>query len=436
MRLMKHILAVVLRSQIVMIKYFSSRFLGLPLMVFLAGYACAADSAAQTELKLAVNDISYLWPVPSNQAEVDQLISGESVWPLKNFAAVTDMAQDVTVKDGGGTTRHIIFPTSADFANRATWKLVGFRVDPSAPSTDHSSISVVGSIPQIRLIMQPVTVGPNGVTVHDFAAHLAFSYVLNMTPPFKPDRVTFAAILDDLRKLKGFLLAADPPVSTEGMLDVNRGLAQNVTGFSGQIENFLHKYLTKLSPTQVAFMGVSSPRPEPWIFFVWEPRKADPQLKVMLFPAITVLKGAVTPIPENHNLAPISTAGVSTAVLFRTNPKLDQPAVTGLATPLVKDIPNIIANPAMVNVLNTDCVSCHSETTRRTILNIQTANYKFELPPGIPGVKPTLLPTNVYNVRNFGWFQNGVAAPQPAITMRTSNETANALEFIRKNYKR
>ena len=43
-------------------------------------------------------------------------------------------------------------------------------------------------------------------------------------------------------------------------------------------------------------------------------------------------------------------------------------------------------------------------------------------------------PKTNYNVRNFGWYQLGIDKPMPAITMRASNETADALEFIRTEY--
>ncbi len=419
------------------ITHSASRALSLAVLAMLAVHVSAITSEAQTELKLSVNDISYLWPVPTTQAEVDMLIDGESVWPGPSFDEVLTMALEVRVKDGGGTTRRITFPSSEIFDDRTNWKLVGFRVDPSAPSTDPDWINRFGSIPQIRLIMQPVTVTSNGVIVRDFTAHLAFSYVLNSTPPFDPDRAKFAAILDDLFELKSFLLAASPPVSTEGELGVNPGLEQNVPGFSAKVEGFLQKHLANLTPNVVSFMGVSFPKPEPWIFFAWDPSMSEEPLgTVMLFPAITVKEGSVTPVPKNNNLQFDPALGVSTAVLFRPHLNLKDPALPNMLEPLNRDIPDIIANPKISNVLNTDCVSCHSETTRRTILEIPPTEYQYELPDGIPGVKPSLLPTTNYNVRNFGWYQLGIAAPQPAVTMRTSNETADALEFIREAYKR
>ena len=253
-------------------------------------------------------------------------------------------------------------------------------------------IEKVGSLPQIRLIMQPVTVTPNGIVVHDYTAHLAFSYLLNAQPPFKPDREKFAAILHDLRQLKGALSEATPPVSTEGDLRVHPGLAQNVPGFSEKVKLFLNEHLAKGALDFISFIGVPAFKPEPWIFFEIGPGETGVPEGELLFPAITVRKGAVTPVPENSNLGLGQHIGVSTAVLFRTDPKLDQPAVTGRAEPLNKDAPDIIANPTMSNVLNTDCVSCHSETTRRSHWNIGPTKYQFKLPDGIPGGQPELLP--------------------------------------------
>jgi len=403
--------------------------MGLSAMVLLIGCAGADSAKAQTDLKLAVNDISYLWPVPLNKTDVDQLITAESVWPDASFQSTMKSALEVEVSNAFGQKKQIKFPPSADFSKRTTWKVVGFRVDPSAPSTVKAVIESFGSLPQIRLIMQPVTVGPNGVTVHDYTVHLPFSYLLNAKPPFKPDREKFASILRDLRQLKQALLEATPPVSTEGPLGVHPGLAQKVPGFSEKVKLFLSTHLADGALDFVAFMGVPAPLPEPWIFF-------EAEIREMLSPFISVRDGAVTPVPENSNLdtgpPPI---GVSTAVLFRPDPKLDQPAVAGRKEPLNKDAPDIIANPIMSNVLNTDCVSCHSETTRRNALKIGPTAYQFKLPDGIPGGQPALLPESNYNVRNFGWFQLDPSSPaKPAITMRTSNETANALEFIRREY--
>ena len=112
---------------------------------------------------------------------------------------------------------------------------------------------------------------------------------------------------------------------------------------------------------------------------------------------------------------------------------MDGPAIEGDATPLNRDIPNIIANPNYSNVLNTDCISCHSESTRRIKLDLSgNTNYVYTVDSI---VDTTLLPRDIYNVRNFGWFGEVTKGTRPIISMRTANETANALEYIQQNYR-
>lgn len=98
-----------------------------------------------------------------------------------------------------------------------------------------------------------------------------------------------------------------------------------------------------------------------------------------------------------------------------------------------KDIPDYIANPSLSHFFNTDCVSCHSESTRRSILKLGSfqSSFKFPLPVGISGLDPAVAPTGIWNVRNFGW---GDTTGVPTISQRTANEAANSADFINKNY--
>lgn len=389
--------------------------------------------AAGTTAALAPNDISFIWPVPTNQEEVDALIDGRSVWPKANFDALMRTAlEQVAVKDFAKKERRIKFPASDVFMDRATWKLVAFRVDPSAPSTHEQVIASFGSLPQIRLIMQPVEVTADGsIFVHDFAAHLPYSYVTNAASPFEPDKNKFAAILGGLLELKALLARGTPAISTDGPLDVHPGLAAKAPGFADKVSAFLSTHLPQGSLILTSFMGIEEPLPEPWFFF----QSSAPEQAQMLFTAQTF--APVTPVAKsNRNVT--ADQGVSTTVLFSRGAagKLTQPAIDGLSAPLVKDIPNVIANPQMSNVLNTDCVSCHSESTRRFILEIDSAQFRYELPPGIAGANPALLPKHKWNVRNFGWFALGVRPAHAVISQRTANETADALAYIRKEYQR
>ena len=157
------------------------------------GSDCSISRSLGDEPRFDVNDISYLWPVPTTKEELAGLISTDQtladgvsqIWPKKVFDSVIQTAQSVTVTTSAGTQNTIDFrPFGKQFAQRETWKIVAFRVDPSAPGCDAKLIGLFGSTPQIRLIVQPVTINDLGtVKVHDLAAHLVFSFTKGTDPP-------------------------------------------------------------------------------------------------------------------------------------------------------------------------------------------------------------------------------------------------------------
>ena len=88
---------------------------------FVVGLACAVwlvgasptdlscRVVAGQEVKFDVNDVSYLWPVATTQADVDALISSDDkladgvsrIWPQAAFDAVIKTAETVSVRDVG-----------------------------------------------------------------------------------------------------------------------------------------------------------------------------------------------------------------------------------------------------------------------------------------------------------------------------------------------
>ncbi|UTW63085.1 hypothetical protein KFE98_02715 [bacterium SCSIO 12741] len=384
---------------------------------------------------LSLNDISILWPVPQNAKDVGLLLSANTtignteIWPEDQFNQVVSMARDSLQIPNFPSPPEFkqitfVYGNDSSLLKRENWKVVGFRVDPAAPSTNQAVIDVVGTIPQIRLVVQPVTLQGNQVVVHDFTAHLPFSYTLNGQQPFQPDTAAFKSILDDVVKIKEYVEGMRK-LNTDTLLQVNPGLKYKVPGYADKIEAFLNKHLPKGRLELIAFMGLA-PRPEPWIFF---DMARAPSFQILN--TQNTLNMAGPPI-QRPNRNWIDNQGVSTAVLYHMNLQLDAPAISGDSLPLNRDIPNIIANPSYCNVLNTDCISCHSESTRRSILNLKgDLNYAFSREPL---VQDDLLPTDIYNVRNFGWFGNAGETAKPIISMRTANETANALEYIKSHY--
>ena len=144
--------------------------------------AGSADAAADG---LGVNDISFLWPLPQTPDDISKLISVDEknisgpgeIWPTNLFQLVLNsaVAPEQSIVSSSGEVMFIRFPPGLD--KSTVWKIAGIRIDPSAPGCDESLIKSVGSMPQIRLVVQPVTVESGEVRVHDFAAHLAFDFV-------------------------------------------------------------------------------------------------------------------------------------------------------------------------------------------------------------------------------------------------------------------
>jgi hypothetical protein len=413
------------------------------------------ESASSQEVKFDVNDVSYLWPPPKTTDDVNRLISADDkmandsspFWPQTAFETVLREAQNVSVINSAGATNKIEFRGFREaFAKPSTWKLAGFRVDPSAPGTAPMFTNAFGSVPQIRLIMQPVTVNDAGtVKVHDVAAHLVFNYVLRFDPPpaagappkAVPDRERFSAIVTDLKALKADLAAAG--IATTGKLTVHPGFTQDAASFRDKVKGLLAKHLSAERLAAVAFMGLEPP--EPWIFFAMTnkdgalAKSPHPSLGGESAQMLTFRGGThVMPPPMNRNLE--TGQGVSTASLFGSNVEevLNNPVLPNHSRPTHADIPDIIANPQRSTFFNTDCVSCHSESARRKELALAQADTTFRYVPsiGISSVDEGLLPKDRWNVRNFGWFPVGPLTA--TATMRTANEAAESAEYINREY--
>jgi hypothetical protein len=429
-------------------------FFGITALMSLTSSVTRADDQ---QAHFDVNDISFLFPAPNAPADVDALLSlhdqlsdGLPILADATLAKLLDAAAAVKVTASSGQSAQITFSDKASFLKPQQWKIVAIRVDPSAPGTDPKAIAIFGSSPQIRLIVQPVTLDENGaVKINDFAMHLVFDFIKGFEPatiaglPQRaiPDKDAFRAALEHLKHIKALSEASH--VSTAGKLGVHPGLAGKVPGLGDAIKAFVTKNLKSTMLGAIAFMGVQSDA-EPWIFFAMV-KQGDqlipfphPTLHGSLAQMLTFRGGApVVPAAANTNFV----GGVSTRLLFDSNATND---LNGLLFPgnprpelrsiRLRDIPDIVANPHISNFPNTDCVSCHSESARRQKLNIDSGNdgFAFQAPAGISGVDEKFLPTDDWNVRNFGWspFNN----PPETVTKRTANETAACADFINREY--
>ena len=410
-----------------------------------------------------VNDVSFLYPIPKTSDDVDALISmddktglgnaADGIWPEDLFKQVIAQAKKTKAGQFG-----IDMP--GEIEDVSVWRVAGIRVNPASLGGHEDILELVPEIPGVRLVVQPVTISDGEVKIHDVAAHVVFNYILPAPEgdpkKFRPDRETFKGIVKDLEEIKE--LCESNQVSTSGVLNIHPGFTNKVPGFEKAVSDFVAKHCRRSNLQVVSFMGLSG-GVEPWVFFsmIRPPGgpfsvrhiggfKEDPDKKVtgQMINFRSNRNGDVVPAPT----ADASTKkGVSMALLFndfdQSESQLAKPVFPGTADPRLKPlqlrhVPDLIANPSMQNTVTTDCVSCHTETTKRFDLMLPESplGIRYKLPDGISGVETSLLPRDKWNVRNFGWGLNFFAGGEfvPTVTVRTANESAESADFINRVY--
>jgi hypothetical protein len=412
------------------------------------------NSTAETE-PLDVNDISFLWPVPKTKEDADALISladAASDGPIMSpaiFKAIMETAQ--TVKVNGAAIK---FPND-EFNDPRTWKVAGIRVNPTALGTNPKALALA-EVPGIRLIVQPVTVTGDTAVVHDFAMHVVFNFIQPGIPPklAAPNKAAFGSIIDDLRVLK-----KSTGVNTTGLpLQVHPGFSPDPKPLTDKLRTLLKKHLAssqldRRQTAAISFMGIPG-QFEPWIFFKIQVDTStgtlirvpvsgvfdstNPESEMLSF---SNPNGQVEPTPQ----LPQRVQDVSTAQLFPTvaAANFDNPLFPGTTNALLqhfklRDAMDIVANPQITTTLSTDCVSCHTESTRRSAMGnlASQPGTAFKLGPGISGVSVDVLPKDRWNLRNFGWGFNFFSGQVfvPTVSQRAANEAAESADYINKNY--
>lgn len=459
----------------------TSRYVKLAVLgIFVVSVACRKESSgdnsksetapavtqAQPNAPLSADDVSWLFPVPTRAADLANLIAvrdvttqnpqdpskRDPIWPDSVFQQFLAIANGAQVQVAGANAQ-ISLPTEARSID--TWFIAGVRIDAGAPGLSDDIRAQFGQLPEIRLIIQPIIKNPDGSPkVLDIAGHLIFNFInLPPDPPptadcsvrFQPDMNAFNSVVADVAALRTKLnngQIGSHAVSTAGVpLGIHPGLADPATasGVRNEMLLLLEKHLSALRLGSMAIAGLPASAPAPWIFLsivgdgtghfsaVHGPTlDGDKQFAEMLTPAGT--KGPrVVPDPHTNNLNPITCKnaavshtslpvaqrnGVSTSAVFATPaPVADQ----------TKQILDTIADPTKSFFFNTDCVSCHTETSRAMALLKVT---------DVPGINPAVLPAGQWDLRNFGWGAAGKAGMQATVTRRTANETSSVVSFI------
>jgi len=142
-----------------------------------------AASAAQS---LSDDDVSWLFPAPHSTADLANLIAikdlggASSVWTSGAFQSFVSIAEGPASKISENGSQ-IGLPSDAHKID--AWFVAGVRFDSGALGLSPAIAAQFGQLPQIRLILQPVTVTGTSVKVNDYAAHLIFDFVKGFDPP-------------------------------------------------------------------------------------------------------------------------------------------------------------------------------------------------------------------------------------------------------------
>ncbi|WP_104840076.1 hypothetical protein [Sinorhizobium fredii] len=417
--------------------------MGMVTVLALALFMGTQATSAQAPSPINANDVSILFPLP-NSSDMSGFISLADLTDSNGQRLLSDQAfgkfisaaesDDSKIVDSLGGANQIAFPPEIKDVN--TWFVAGIRLDLGAPGLAPDVMAKFGQIPQLRLILQPVTrTSGTAVRVHDRAAHIIFSFAsgpsaqqetcpVRVVPRIDADMTAFRPLLDDFVSLRDDLTAGKlgSPVETGGPLNVHPGLSgPDQQHMRDRLEVILEKHLKASQVTALAVMGIPKASPEPWIFLAMRRNPASDTVQTVPSPAFDgqakaqLLKFVgpeqVLPEPKSDNQSEITTCfrmpntrvGVSTAELLRQESSKERNI----------EVTEIIADPARSHFFNTDCVSCHTET--RLLLK--------KVPDTvIPGVDVSVLPRSRWNVRNFGWgFEGGTF--KPTITRRTATET-------------
>ena len=406
-------------------------------------------SGAAAQSKLDLNDVSWLWPIPTSDADLSKnlLVSdiksadAESIWSDDHF-------QDLLSAVDGGLTEveGNQVQMGQELRDKSVWMIAGMRVDPCAPGCSATIDGPLGNQKtQIRLIVQPVT---TGLLVHDVAVHLIYQWADGANR----DDGKFREILSDLDELK--LITEGIGQSTSGKpLGIHPGLNTSDPSLNVAVKEFLEKHLSWQHLGSMALMGIQSGI-EPWFFLALGKQQDGSFNKIPIpIPAAEPQmidfrrEARVVPAPVVSN-RPVG--GVATAAVFLSQRQnfLNDLATVGKdsdgndivdAELRNRDIPDLIASPLHAHFFNTDCVSCHTETRRRLRLSLETSDFAFKVGGQTPAIAIEQLPKDDWNVRNFGWFTPhsfiGGGPTVATVTQRTANETAEVVEFIERNFR-
>src|SRR5271155_3544286 len=449
------------------LRYARLGLIGAVIVCGVGAWACKSKvPPAPAVQPLSANDVSWLFPAPTQAADFANLIAvrdittpdpqdptkRDPVWSDAAFQQFLAIADGPAAQAGPGATGQIALPKEAQTPD--AWFIAGIRIDAGAPGFSSEIRAQYGQLPEIRLIIQPIIKNPDGSPkVLDIAGHLIFDFITatpdppaqtDCFPRFVADMNAFTPVVTDAAALRTKLnngQLGPHAISTVGAsLGVHPGLDDPATANAVRNEMlaFLERHISAQRLGSMAIAGLPAGAPAPWIFLSLLGDHAghfgpahgptldgNLQFAQMLNPVGAAPR--VVPEPHTNNLNPITCKNAAVSVTSLPITQRNGVATSAaFATPApapdqAKQILDTIADPTKSFFFNNDCVSCHTKT-RRTMELLNVSD--------VPGINPAALPNGPWDVRNFGWGEAGKNGMQATVTRRTANETSAVVTFI------
>ena len=368
--------------------------------------APAAASPAKLTSMVGVDDVSFLYPIPTDPRLRTSLLGADAtggrgaLLPLDVHRVLPPL--DTIVPNDEGYT---------------FLRVVSVRLDPCFPGLGVNEERDCKN--QVRLVMQPVILETkgSGLTTMDLAVHLFYALT----------REELAGLLQELTDLR----TASGIQRSDGPVGIHPALArEGIEGpFSRALRALLLAHVGRENLTRVTFMGVEQVG-QAWRFggFDLEGGKLVP----MKIPLVDVTEETF----HNRDLDGVTFSAASTAPVSPAAEDI-RLLFDPLALSAARDDERRAAyghalrieNPTMTSPATVDCATCHVAMAARRFaerahgLSSLGAPDLYTHPRGLPLAGATVERTN--ELRALGYL-----GARPSVSQRTVNETAVVVEHV------
>jgi hypothetical protein len=402
----------------------------LPLLPLLALAGAACSGAGSNSMAIGMNDVSILFPLPANAADIDNLLgpaatgSLGTLLPSALYTATGPIGGSGPVVSQGGVGR----------AAYGDLRVVAMRVDPCFASLAPDPQGA-GCTAQLRLVFQEVLLGQTiGVGNQTVTAVAAFDSGLHAFYQLSRDQVlSLARALVALRVANeaGDVLgplAPHPVMVRQGLAGpMSQGVQRLILQYAGE-QNLVRAALASLIGSQ----GVS----------IWDMSAFDVGAGATVATPRTI-PTLVVPAGGNASLEVITAGGLQATFGPTTAGDLDftalgnQPAaLSASARQAALDAMVRVENPKDSSPETVDCGSCHMAAPVEKF--VAMPQFAFDDTTGPLAFRPdgrdvtsadmraTQDPTIFFpDLHVFSYF-----GPYPSISQRAVNETASVVEYL------